>query len=47
MDKSDYFTETVVPNAADLGYGPDPAKGQDFFTVSVEEFGRVFETNLV
>ena len=23
------------------------AKGQDFFTVSVEEIGRVFETNLV
>jgi len=47
MDKADYFTETVVLNAADLGYGTDPAKGQDFFTVSVEEFGRVFETNLV
>jgi len=47
MDKSGLFAETVVLNAADLGFGTDPAKGQDFFTVPVEEFGRVFETNLV
>ena len=30
-----------------MNKGTDPAKGQDFFTVSAEEFGRVFETNLV
>lgn len=47
MDDAGLFAETVVLNAADLGYGTDPAKGQDFFTVSAEEFGRVFETNLV
>lgn len=47
MDDDGLFAETVVLNAADLGYGTDPAKGQDFFTVSAEEFGRVFETNLV
>lgn len=47
MDDDGLFAETVVLNAADLGFGTDPAKGQDFFTVSTEEFGRVFETNLV
>ena len=47
IDATGRFVETVVLNAADLGYGTDPAKGQDFFTVSVEEFQRVFETNLV
>ncbi len=47
IDSTDRFVETVVLNAADMGFGTDPAKGQDFFTVPVEEFGRVFETNLV
>ena len=47
IDKTGRFVETVVLNAADMGYGTDPAKGMDFFTVPVEEFGRVFETNLV
>ena len=47
IDETGYPVETVVLNAADLGFGTDPAKGQDFFTVSVEEFQRVFETNLV
>lgn len=47
IDSTDSFVETVVLNSADLGFGKDPAKGQDFFTVPVEEFGRVFETNLV
>ena len=47
LDSIGFFVETVVLNAADLGYGVDPTKGQDFFTVSAEEFGRVFETNLV
>lgn len=47
IDATDCFVETVVLNSADMGFGKDPAKGQDFFTVSVEEFGRVFETNLV
>ena len=47
IDGAGRFVETVVLNSADLGFGSDPAKGQDFFTVPVEEFGRVFETNLV
>lgn len=47
IDKLDRFVETVVLNSADLGFGTDPAKGMDFFTVPVEEFQRVFETNLV
>ena len=47
IDANDCFVETVVLNAADLGYGTDPAKGLDFFTQSVEEFQQVFETNLV
>lgn len=47
IDRLDRFVETVVLNSADLGFGTDPAKGMDFFTVPVEEFLRVFETNLV
>ncbi len=41
------FVETVVLNSADMGFGADPSKGQDFFTVPIQEFQRVFETNLV
>ncbi|MBO5868486.1 MAG: SDR family oxidoreductase [Oscillospiraceae bacterium] len=47
IDASDCFVETVVLNSADLGFGTDPAKGLDFFEQSVEEFQRVFETNVV
>ena len=47
IDTLDRFVETVVLNAADLGYGTDPAKGLDFFEQTTEEFSRVFETNLV
>ena len=47
IDKTEYTVQTVVLNAADLGFGTDPAVGMKFFDVSVEEFGRVFETNLV
>lgn len=47
IDKCGCFVETVVLNSADLGFGKDPAKGMDFFTVPVEEFQRVVETNLV
>ena len=47
IDKTGRFVETIILNAADMGFGRDPAKGLDFFTVSKEEFGRVFETNLV
>ena len=47
IDCTGHFVETVVLNAADMGFGTDPAKGLDFFTMDVEDFGRVFETNLV
>ncbi len=48
IDATGRFVETVVLNAANLGFDPkDPAAGQDFWTVSVEEFQKVFETNLV
>ncbi len=48
IDKCGNFVETVILNAADMGFNPqDPASGQDFWTVSVEDFGQVFETNLV
>ncbi len=47
IDATGRFVETVVLNAADMGFGTDPAKGLDFFTMDVEEFQRVFETNLV
>ena len=47
IDASGRFVETVVLNAANMGFGTDPARGMDFFTVPVEEFQKVFETNLV
>lgn len=47
IDAQDRIVETVVLNSADMGFGTDPAKGMDLFTVSIEDFQRVFETNLV
>lgn len=47
IDETGRFVESVVLNAANLGYGTDPAKGLDFFTTPIEEFQAVFETNLV
>lgn len=48
IDNTGRTVETLVLNAANLGFDPkDPAAGQDFWTVSVEEFRKVFETNLV
>ena len=47
IDAQECFVETVVLNAANMGFGNDPAKGLDFFEQSVEEFQEVFETNLV
>ena len=47
IDASGRFVETLVLNAANLGFGKDPAKGLDFFTMDVAEFREVFETNLV
>ena len=47
IDSMGCFAETVVLNSANMGFGNDPAVGMDFFTVPVEEFQEVFETNLV
>ena len=48
IDKTGRFVETVILNAANMGFYPhDPAAGQDFWTVPVEDFQEVFETNLV
>lgn len=48
IDATGRFVETVVLNAASMGFDPrDPAAGQDFWSVPVEEFQEVFETNLV
>lgn len=48
IDKTGRFVETVILNAANMGFDPkDPAGGQDFWTVSLADFGEVFETNLV
>ena len=48
IDKTGRFVETVILNAANMGFNPkDPAAGQDFWTVTPEDFGEVFETNLV
>lgn len=47
IDKKGRFVETVVLNSADMGFGTDPTVGMRFFEVPIEEFGRVFETNLV
>lgn len=48
IDKTGRFIETVILNAANMGFDPkDPAAGQDFWTVNVRDFAEVFETNLV
>lgn len=47
IDALERIVETVVLNSADMGFGTDPVKGMDLFTVPIEEFQRVFETNLV
>ena len=47
IDAQGKFVETVILNSADMGFGSDPAKGMPMFDCSIEEFQRVFETNLV
>lgn len=48
IDNSGRFVETLILNAANMGFDPNnPAAGQDFWTVDVESFQEVFETNLV
>ncbi len=48
IDETGRFVETLVLNAANMGFYPEnPGAGQDFWTVPVEDFRAVFETNLV
>ena len=48
IDSLGYFVETVVLNAANMGFDPkDPAAGQDFWTGPLEDVQKVLETNLV
>ncbi len=47
IDETGRFVETVILNAANLGFGTDPAKGMDFFETDIEEIRNVFETNLI
>ena len=47
IDAADRFAETVVLNAANMGFGNDPAKGLDFFAQDIEDVRQVYETNLV
>lgn len=48
IDKTGRFVETLILNAANMGFNPkDPAAGQDFWTVPARDFQEVFETNLV
>ena len=48
IDSTGRFVKTVILNAANMGFDPkDPAAGQDFWTVPVNDFQAVFETNLV
>lgn len=47
IDAQGCIAKTVVLNAANLGFGDDPAKGMDPLTVDIADFQEVFETNLV
>ena len=48
IDKTGRFVETVILNAANMGFYPEsPASGQEFFSVPVDDVRDVFETNLV
>ncbi len=47
IDETGRFVKTVILNAANLGFGTDPAKGMDFFETDIEDIRNVFETNLI
>ena len=47
IDTTGCVVETVVLNSANLGFGADPAAGLEFFSMDVNEFQEVLETNLV
>lgn len=47
IDETGRYVETLILNAANLGFGTDPAKGMDFFETDINDIRNVFETNLV
>ena len=47
IDSQNCIVKTLVLNAANMGFGTDPAAGMDPLTVDIADFQEVFETNLV
>ncbi len=47
IDAQGCVVKAVVLNAANMGFGTDPAAGMDPLTVDIHDFQEVFETNLV
>lgn len=47
IDALGCVVKAVVLNAANMGFGTDPAAGMDPLTVDIADFQEVFETNLV
>ena len=47
IDSLGRFPVSLVLNSANLGFGADPAKGLDFFTIPMQDIQDVFDTNLV
>jgi len=46
IDTSEYFADTLILNAADMALGSDPSKGLDLWTLPLQDFSRVIETNI-
>lgn len=46
IETTDYFVDTLILNAADMALGSDPSKGLDVWTLPLEVFSRVIETNI-
>ena len=47
IDESKRVVKAVVLNAANMGFGSDPAKGMDPLTLDISDFAEVFSVNLV
>jgi len=47
IDAQGCVVKALVLNAANMGFGTDPAAGMDPLTVDIADFQEVFETNLV
>lgn len=46
IEATEYFVETLILNAADMALGSDPSKGLDLWTLPLNVFSRVIETNI-